>query len=129
MYVLLLQLEGDGTGAKWKQVLADHGHIAPPREFLDALATWALAQAKLPLRRGGLGLTSAVETSKAAYLRGMAAPVNVDEGRSRLHTNCGGLMLRRLPMARALTARRLTKSQQQTSGDPRRRQSPTGHSR
>jgi hypothetical protein len=52
-------------------VLERRGHPPPPREFLDAIAGWALAQSRLPLRRGGLGLPAAADVSPAAYLGGM----------------------------------------------------------
>eukprot|EP01043_Picozoa_sp_COSAG02_P000629 COSAG02_NODE_12_length_58022_cov_242.077379_12_plen_138_part_00 len=52
--------------------MREHGHTPPPEEFLQALSAWGILQARLPLRRGGLGLTSALDTSPAAYLGGQA---------------------------------------------------------
>lgn len=52
--------------------MREHGHAPPPDEFLRALSAWAILQARLPLRKGGLGLTSAVDTSPVAYLGGQA---------------------------------------------------------
>ena len=64
----LLSLHG---GADWQRVLQRHGHAAPPPEVISYIATLATTQARLPLRRGGLGLTAAVDVSPAAYLGGV----------------------------------------------------------
>ena len=39
----------------------------PPAEVIEYLATLATTQARLPLRRGGLGLRAAVDISPPAY--------------------------------------------------------------
>eukprot|EP01043_Picozoa_sp_COSAG02_P023180 COSAG02_NODE_1230_length_13767_cov_16.238294_16_plen_87_part_00 len=41
-------------------------------EFLDAIVARVVLQARLPLRKGGLGLPAAADISKRAYLGGMA---------------------------------------------------------
>ena len=64
----LLSLHG---GADWQRVLQRNGHEAPPAEVIEYLATLATAQARLPMRRGGLGLPAAVDISPAAYLGGV----------------------------------------------------------
>ena len=61
-----------GAVVGWAQIMQDRGHTPPPDEFLDAIAAWAVLQSRLPLRKGGLGLPSAVDVSKPAYLGGMA---------------------------------------------------------
>ena len=70
----LLRLHGDPSRrwVDWVQVLREHGHSAPPDEVLDFLALVSTKQARLPLRRGGMGLPAAAEVSAPAYVGGMA---------------------------------------------------------
>ena len=68
---VLLRLQTDNS-TSWTQVLQDRGHTVPAPEFLNALASWSILQARMPIRKGGLGLVSAEETSPSAYLGGLA---------------------------------------------------------
>eukprot|EP01047_Picozoa_sp_COSAG01_P090417 COSAG01_NODE_22266_length_863_cov_1.863874_1_plen_222_part_10 len=63
---------GDARSA-WTVICRRWGHIQPTTQELDALAINAQWQATLPLRCGGCGLASAVETSAVAYLGGLAS--------------------------------------------------------
>jgi hypothetical protein len=56
----------------WTDVCRRFGHVAPTPAELDALAANTRTQAQLPLRCGGCGLASAVNTASVAFLGGLA---------------------------------------------------------
>ena len=49
-------------------LISEHGHSAPPDEVLDFLALLTVKQARLPLRRGGMGLPAAMDERVVSLL-------------------------------------------------------------
>eukprot|EP01048_Picozoa_sp_COSAG05_P003351 COSAG05_NODE_153_length_15894_cov_27.910415_12_plen_254_part_00 len=66
----LLQLNGRPAAQVWQDAFEEHGRECPTQEVFDYMSTFATEQARLPLRHGGMGLTSAVASAPAALIGG-----------------------------------------------------------
>ena len=66
----LLQLDDQPAAEAWKDAFEEHGRECPTQDVFDYMSTFAIEQARLPMRHGGLGLTSAVASAPAALVGG-----------------------------------------------------------